>query len=211
MYFKYSLLDNSALTLLYDYSVEVGDTVNGNWEEFIVTEVDSEFAIGEDRKRITMENTYDGHIDIWLSGLVSKVAGYLYSGVPIFAADAGSEFSCYLNVDSREYYYIDKDPALYMLISTSSACMTTFLDIGKDIGKIIIFPNPANDFITIKLDDSFNRNIIAQLFSMDGKQIIYKKYDVDNLSMDISILKAGIYLLEINQNGNKSYHKIVIQ
>jgi len=210
VFFKHSLLDNSASILLYDYSVEVGDTVNGNWGEFIVTEVDTEFAIGKERKRITMESTFDGHLDIWLSGLGSKVSGYLQPGSPLFAPDAGSEFSCYLNELSGEYYYGDKDPSLCMIFPTGSTCITTSVIDKEFVENIKIFPNPTNGFITIKIDNSINKRINTQLFSLDGKQIMNKNYDVDNLSLDVSGLIPGIYLLEINQNGNKSNHKIVI-
>ena len=66
VYFKYNLLDNSPASLLYDFSLEVGDTTQITWGEFVVTKVDSEFAAGRDRKRITMANTIDGHEEVWL-------------------------------------------------------------------------------------------------------------------------------------------------
>jgi hypothetical protein len=211
VFFKYSLLDNSAPFLLYDYSVEVGDTINGNWGEFIVTEVDSEFAIGEERKRITMESTFDGHIDIWLSGLGSKIAGYLQPGSPLFAPDAGSEFSCYLNENSGEYYYGDKDPSLCMIPSTGSACNTTSVD-DTDLSEgILIYPNPTDGFITIEIDNKIDGRITTQLFSMNGKLMFNKAHKGNELIMDLSNLNSGIYLLKVSQSSKNSYHKIVIQ
>ncbi len=211
VFYKSNLADNSAARLLYDYSVEVGDTVSGIWGELVVTEVDTEFAIGEERKRITMESTFDGHVDIWLSGLGSKVSGYLNPGSPMFAPDAGSEFSCYLNELSGEYYYGDKDPSLCMVSSTGSACISTSVNYKEFVKNIKIFPNPANEFITIEIDDDINTGIKTQLFSLDGKQITCKNYNGDNLTLDVSGLLAGMYILEIRQDGNRSNHKIVIQ
>ena len=211
VFFKFNLLDNSAPILLYDYSVEVGDTINGSWGEFIVTEVDTEFAVGKERKRITMESSYDGHIDIWLSGLGSKVSGYLQPGSPLFAPDAGSEFSCYLDELSGEYYYGDKDPLLCMIFPTGSACVTTSVIDKEFVDQIKIFPNPTNGLITIEIDNDKNKQINAQLLSFDGKLIINKKYISDNLTLDVSSLMPGIYILEVSQNGNKSNHKIIIQ
>ncbi|MFT4536659.1 MAG: hypothetical protein ACI9P5_004035 [Saprospiraceae bacterium] len=211
VFYKSNLLDNSAPVLLYDYSVEVDDTINGNWGEFVVTEVDTEFAIGKDRKRITMESTFDGQIDIWLSGLGSKISGYLSPGAPMFVPDFGSEFSCYLDNDSGEYYYGNQDPAFCMLVQTSAVCMTTSLDDIKVVENINIFPNPATDFITIKIENGNSENIKTQLHALDGTAIAIENSDGDNLTMDVSGLNAGIYLLEISQNTYKSYHKIVIQ
>lgn len=211
VFFKYSLLDNSLPVLLYDYSVEVGDTVNGNWGELVVIEVDSEFAVGKERKRITMESTFDGHQDIWLSGLGSKVSGYLQPGAPLFAPDAGSEFSCYLNESNGDYYFGDKDPSLCMINQTGSACMTTSVDDKYFREHIKIFPNPTNEFITIQLDNNFNQRINTKLFTLDGRLIINKFHENVNLPLDVSDLNPGLYLLEVSQNGKKSNHKIVIQ
>jgi hypothetical protein len=210
VFFKYNLLDDSAPILLYDYSVEVGDTINGFWGEFIVTEVDTEFATGEERKRITMENTFNNRVDIWLSGLGSKVSGYLQPGSPIYIPDAGSEFTCYLDVNIDEYYYGDQDPAL-CAVPAGSACMPTSVDDKEIVENILIFPNPADDFITIKIENSSHKKIYIQLFSIDGKQVVIKNSDGDNMNLDVSNLMAGIYLLKINHNDNLSFHKIVIQ
>lgn len=209
--FKFSLLDNSAPILLYDYSVELGDTVTGLWGEFIVIEVDTEFAVGKDRKRITMESTYDGHLDIWLSGLGSKVAGYLQPGAPLLAPDAGSEFSCYYNETSDEYYYGEKDPALCMIAETTSACMTTSVNDKKFEENIQVFPNPSNEFINIEIEDSSNSLINTQLLSIEGKLIINKNSIGSDLSLDVSDITPGIYFLVIKKNGFTSNHKIVIQ
>ena len=211
VFYKSNLLDNSAPVLLYDFSVEVDDTINGNWGEFIVTEVDTEFAIGKDRKRITMESTNDGQIDVWLAGLGSKISGYLSPGIPLFIPDAGSEFSCYLDNDSGEYYYGDKDPSFCMLDQTSAACMTTSLDDIKFVENINIFPNPATDLITIKIEKGSSENIKTQLYALDGRPVAFENSDRGNLTMDVSGLIAGMYLLEISQNTNTSSHKIVIR
>lgn len=209
--FKYNLLDNSAPILLYDYSVELGDTINGLWGEFIVTAVDTEFAIGKERKRITMESTYDGHLDIWLSGLGSKMSGYIQPGAPLIAPDAGSEFSCYYNELSDEFYYGEKDPALCMITQTASACMTTSIKEEKFDVNIKIYPNPTQDFINIELENSNSTRINIQVLSLDGKQIVNKNHDGGNISLDMSDFAPGIYLLVLNQNGHSSNHKIVTQ
>jgi len=211
VFFKFSLLDNSLPFLLYDYSVELGDTVSGLWGEFIVTEVDTEFAIGEERKRITMESTYDGHLDIWLDGLGSKVTGYHKAGSPLFAPDAGSEFSCYLDEANGEYYYGDKDPTLCLIDETTSACMTTSVNDKKFDEHIKIFPNPTSEFINIEMGKGINTRTQAQLLTVEGKQLINKYCDGGNISLDTSSLKPGIYFLVINQNGCTTNHKIVIQ
>lgn len=210
VFFKYNLLDNSAPVLLYDYSVEMGDTVNNFWGDFIVTEVDTEFANGEDRKRITMENIIDGRLDIWVWGIGSKTSGYLQPGSPINIPDAGSEFSCYLNENSGEYYYGDKDPSLCAIPQTGSACQTTAV-VEEENKEVVIFPNPADEFITIDINNLNGSNVIIRFFSVDGKQVVNKKDNSGNINLDVSGLTAGIYIIEINQNGVPSYHKVVIR
>lgn len=209
VFFKGNLLDNSAPTLLYDFSIEVGDTVYA-WGEFIVTQVGYEYAAGESRKRITMENTLDGRLEVWLSGIGSITAGYLSPGSPASIPDFGSVFSCYLNEIVGEYYYGSNDTPPCALEQTGAACETTSVE-EKENEEIVVFPNPANEFITIEFDATNNRVKKLQLHSSHGQMIFSKTSTENSITIDVSSMTNGMYVLEVEQDGGRQYYKIVVQ
>lgn len=69
--------------------------------------------------------------------------------------------------------------------------------------SLIIYPNPAEDVITIINSSSTNDQIY--LYDLQGQLLISIKLDADKIDIDIKNLKAGIYFIK---NGN-SYYKII--
>jgi len=74
------------------------------------------------------------------------------------------------------------------------------------IEEVIIHPNPASDFISIKfdIDEKFNVNITT----IDGEQIIAKQIIPDE-KIDISGLFKGLYLLRIDSKGKTQHRKFI--
>ncbi len=63
-----------------------------------------------------------------------------------------------------------------------------------------IYPNPASDFITIELSKITRSSLIV--YSLDGRQIINLDFSSDKMTLDVSMLTSGTYLLQIiNDNG----------
>ena len=75
---------------------------------------------------------------------------------------------------------------------------------------IVIYPNPANDQITISTAAPLN-NASVSIFDLTGK-LIFKKNNLEGKTQDINIsaLDAGIYFIEINQ-GNDIFRTNVIK
>lgn len=78
--------------------------------------------------------------------------------------------------------------------------------------QIEIFPNPASDFINLKLEE-VNINGKINILDMNGK--LMKSVDVQSASetykLDIGILPSGIYLLSFTDlNGNQISRKFSI-
>ncbi len=77
----------------------------------------------------------------------------------------------------------------------------------SDYLKIIsVFPNPAHDYFIVKIDLSERPvNGIFNLYDGNGK--ILQSFEVHNQKDQIVVpttnLKSGIYLLEIDSNGEK--------
>lgn len=67
-------------------------------------------------------------------------------------------------------------------------------------GKILLYPNPVSEFLTIKLVDVDFTEAEFKIMDMSGKTLISinEKLGNGNISINISELKAGNYLLNIN-------------
>ncbi len=76
---------------------------------------------------------------------------------------------------------------------------TTEINISVDninTNEIIIYPNPASDFITIDYDS--NRMLNFQIYNMQGKLIILQHNN--KRIINISKLKSGTYFIKIKEN-----------
>lgn len=92
----------------------------------------------------------------------------------------------------------------------ASRSATTTLNELSDPSDILVYPNPAGDIIKIKDPALFmNRIISLKLISSQGL-IVHEKKDVKgHYRIEVSSLKAGIYILEIKCR-NKIYRSTVL-
>ncbi|HRS69729.1 MAG TPA: C25 family cysteine peptidase, partial [Bacteroidales bacterium] len=81
---------------------------------------------------------------------------------------------------------------------------TVFVDICNNIelysNDFDMYPNPASDFITIELSNITRSSL--RVYSLDGRQIINLDFSSDKMTLDVSKLTNGTYLLQIiNEDG----------
>jgi len=76
----------------------------------------------------------------------------------------------------------------------------------NNIEGLNIFPNPANDVLNITSNSAADKNV--QLFDLTGKKVL----DVTTVSqVNVSTLKAGIYVAKINEAGKTATRKVIIK
>jgi hypothetical protein len=78
--------------------------------------------------------------------------------------------------------------------------------IGKDENaKPIIYPNPANEFINLKLDKAANTNTSVMICDMRNKILMQQKITAGALTQQYSVSNflPGTYNLTITENGKK--------
>ncbi len=77
---------------------------------------------------------------------------------------------------------------------------------------VIIYPNPASNFINLKYLDT--RKEIEKEFILTGVRgnIVYSDHSFsNNIVIDVSGIDAGIYFLTVNDNKSILYYKILIK
>ncbi len=75
----------------------------------------------------------------------------------------------------------------------------------KDIALIKVFPNPAHDICNIQLDLSKAQNIEMKMFNSIGQEVWTKHYNdfkQGTETVDVSKLALGVYIVQIQLNGN---------
>ena len=98
--------------------------------------------------------------------------------------------------------YQDSEIGLYstgIVDSCDYIYLWTALNIEKQKERILVFPNPANDYLSIETD--MRSDLTAELHSLDGKILISKVFN-ENTVLDLTGVIKGAYILII-RNRNK--------
>lgn len=105
--------------------------------------------------------------------------------------------------------YFDFNPAI-----VTEPFETHFVDIlstaGFDSAHALVFPNPANDKITVALD----KGSIARIAITDisGKKVLVQTGNSPSETVDIARLSAGMYFVEITNDSNtKAVQKLIVR
>ena len=94
----------------------------------------------------------------------------------------------------------------YMNTATTSCFTATSInDIDDDI--IFVFPNPTNEYITIKVNQSTSQINEINIFNILGQPIYNNSIDDTGdimLKVDLSEYSEGIYILKLIHNSGKT-------
>jgi len=80
--------------------------------------------------------------------------------------------------------------------------------------SFVVFPNPAQDKINIRLNNSKSAEITIRLTDISGREVLIKKATagmrINNFEMDITLLQKGVYILHIKSQEDNRQTKVVI-
>ncbi|MCK4568671.1 MAG: C10 family peptidase [Bacteroidales bacterium] len=81
--------------------------------------------------------------------------------------------------------------------------------------SLLIFPNPAGDRVNLSWMADKNGEVRISITNMTGFVVLKKDFNEkagnNSLRIDVSGLKAGIYLLEMERGGERAYRKLVLE
>ena len=78
------------------------------------------------------------------------------------------------------------------------------------IADFDISPNPANDFINLKIGNDFDQNGSISIYNIIGKKVLNHFYSGQQTTLDINTLENGVYLIKIeDESGNKKTRKLI--
>jgi len=115
----------------------------------------------------------------------------------------------YINMDPVYVYNVGK--AAVGAIQHFSVASTTILateDNSKLLESVEFYPNPAKNVLNLRIPDHFSKNFAFEITDMSGRQILINK--TNSKQIDISRLKAGIYLGTVTVDNKTITKKLII-
>jgi len=184
--------------MIYDFSVSVGDTIearnvylNNDTLHFVVTQIDSVLLLTDYRKRIKLFEYINQKEEIWVEGLGSYF-GILNSCNDSYGgACGGYEALCYEETGTIVYQHPSYSTCYYAApVGTNEI----------NASEIMVYPNPAKDFVSIDFYDDSKREI--ELFDLTGKKILKKVTTNRNFILYLQEVDNGIYLINVFDGKN---------
>jgi hypothetical protein len=111
-----------------------------------------------------------------------------------------------------DYYYpgfmFDKEnyPRIYFKASCTDCAIVGVEEMEKE--NITVYPNPATNVVNVKL--AGDKEAKVQMFNLVGQQV-YNGTATSTASINVSNMKAGVYMLKISQNGKVYTSKVVVK
>ena len=70
-----------------------------------------------------------------------------------------------------------------------------FLSNGSELirDKLLVFPNPASDFISVRIDNLKSNQVDVNLYNFSGKLVLELDKIANNTKIDLSNISSGIY------------------
>ncbi len=195
---------DSVVRTLYDFSLNVGDTVYINGKDYQytaeVTDIDSVLIDGSFRKRFDLQGYM---FDRWIEG-IGSIYG-LFAPINRHWEKHGYKLICYVeNAFTIYQYSSDSECFRCNLVSEVSAFQTTDM--------ISVIPNPVvgksyidypAHIVAIKANIYNEYGSLVNTFPIKVNEIVY---------IDKEIMKKGLFIVELIDKRNQVYHtKFIIQ
>jgi hypothetical protein len=163
-------------------------------------------------------NVFNGnfsHMNYPAINIVSSAGDTVSLGTLSFFAQLGNSYQEYTNTitdttisDFSNYSFFIKNSFNPDTIAQINFCSTTGIETESNV-SIQLFPNPADQFITVVTDfTDLNYNlIITDIF---GREIKNEQVNNKNFTIETQSFSEGIYLIKIVNGKNSSTRKFVI-
>ena len=217
---------NGGFHKLFDFGAEVGDSwtvvgMEGVCEEDYgtvrVVDKGIEVVNGVPLKYVTIKDDIDSYwgFSPTLQGAPSStikvverigpIGSYLLPEQKCWFDDAeGGPLRCYIDDELGELHYSSLNPERNCdYINENYQCVDQHN--GNAI-SIVLTPNPTQDKVSIKIDSLDEHETYSlELVGIDGRLVIQKTSVSDDVTLDLSDLPSGVYVL--NVKGNRVLHR----
>jgi len=190
---------NNQEYLVYDFSIQVGDTINSNYHvyPFVIDSIGS-YLMPDGTSRRIFYGSPSADVEFYIEGVGSSTG--LFNPFS-WAISAGYRLSCVL----------ENNIPIYSDSIFSFGCLV-FVGLNEIpiFPKIDIFPNPASDKLNIKVAN--NTAGLFKLIDITGR-IIYETFIFHNTKqIELGLFEKGIYFYQFESLDKLTLSgKIIVQ
>jgi len=148
---------------------------------------------------------------------INDTAGYVAgdSGLILHTIDGGISWSEQVSNTTNTVItirFVDDSTGFFAttngyIFKTTNGGITNITSLSKY--KIKIFPNPADNRLTIDIQPGIKNGFIS-IYSINGQQVLREPINNHQADIDISNIESGIYLVRISKNKEVYISKIII-
>jgi len=191
--------NNLTEQLLYDFNMQVGDTVQGYIEGYayepdIVQSIDSVLVGNNYRKRWNINTCYNIH---FIEGIGSTY-GLIQQSPGCITDHADYSITCFQQ----------NGQSLHPDTTSNCQLITSVNTFNPTSNQVKVFPNPSNGFFTVDFDQPLNITEI-QVIDMLGN-IVNRQKTNNKKTINIDNLLGGTYILTVFDKDNKIINRIII-
>jgi len=199
--------NNTGEFLLYDFTLNVGDTIHSNAPSGplsnspVISKIDTiQLMTGEKRKMFHCnEFTYIEGIGC-LNGLFGPL-----SDMCTCDPDIESVLTCFKS--GTDEIYTDK---YWCADGNCCGVLTDIIEPKADIIRSSLHPNPANDFVKIELSNTNDQCTSVEIMDFQGRKIsTLPVSETNGMTIDISKYHAGIYFILVRFANGFETHKLI--
>jgi hypothetical protein len=88
------------------------------------------------------------------------------------------------------------------------SCIETINESDENLKDIVIFPNPANEYITIE-NPATTKNATLSVFNLQGQLIFSQAIKEEKTSVNISTLARGMYIIKVYSEKGVAIKKFI--
>lgn len=115
------------------------------------------------------------------------------------------------SITNKAAIYFDNNSPIITNSALTMIPILTGLNNTKEINsEVLIYPNPANDFITIKTSDIKSGSILT-IYDVTGQALQVIRPESDQTMIDIRNLASGIYFMKLLNDSENIFFKFIKQ
>ncbi len=189
-------------TLLYDFSVNIKETVDISYYSCIVDTIDSITINNELHKRIRFTNEAD-----WIEG-VGAINGLITSIIPRPLCGPSTIRTLLCSYNNNGLLYITDNKSLSKCFYWGSVDEGNGVNSITDKEKFEIFPNPASDYITITSENE--HPFTVEVLSAQGYVLSSEYKAHSDIKIDLRSFVDGIYYVRILNDYQYTTYKLLV-
>lgn len=122
---------------------------------------------------------------------------------------AMGDMKIYYSGSTFDYFKRDAYENIRRFSASYAAFPDGIVDLQNPAYSISVYPNPANDYITIALKNLFIDGLRMRIYDINGRIVEAQTLHANKTVIDVSQLAEGVYMVRLESSGNAHIARFV--